>query len=139
MKRHAFPVSNVAVIMSRAVAGSRGKVVLDVVATSCNPPCVIRSRVRCGQLVTPPGRTREPHRQDDRDAGHEFRPTPSPAPLVDVSRGAESEPALDEAVAVVMLDKDVEDAFKMLVVQSHVRTVVAETAVPRPFSSPTIR
>ena len=30
--------------------------------------------------ITPPGRTREPHRRDDRDAGHEPRPTPSPAP-----------------------------------------------------------
>ena len=33
--------------------------------------------VRCRNLVTPPGRTREPHHRDDRDAGHEPRPTPS--------------------------------------------------------------
>jgi protein O-mannosyl-transferase len=37
---------------------------------------------RCRNLVTPPGRTREPHRPDDRDAGLERRPTPSSPPDV---------------------------------------------------------
>ena len=39
-------------------------------------------------LITPPGRIREPHHRDDRDAGREPRPTPSPAPPADVSGGA---------------------------------------------------
>jgi hypothetical protein len=41
--------------------------------------------VRCRNFVTPPGRTREPHHRDGRDAGHEPRPTPSPAATVGVS------------------------------------------------------
>ena len=45
-------------------------------------------RVGFTNLITPPGRTREPHHRDDRDAGHEPRPTPSPAPPADVSGAA---------------------------------------------------
>ena len=45
--------------------------------------------VRCRNFVTPPRRTREPHHRDDRDAGHEPRPTPSPAATVGVSGKAD--------------------------------------------------
>jgi hypothetical protein len=47
-----------------------------------------RQPVRCRNLVTPPGRTREPPHRDDRDAEHKPRPTPSPAPPADESGGA---------------------------------------------------
>jgi hypothetical protein len=41
--------------------------------------CVLTESCRVPNLITPSGRTREPHLRDDRDAGHEPRPAPSPA------------------------------------------------------------
>jgi hypothetical protein len=80
--------------------------VLDVICPSCRLPTVTteigesaavesqHSRARelewtavgFNNLITPPGRTREPHRRDDHDAGHECRHTPSLPP--DVPAGA---------------------------------------------------
>jgi hypothetical protein len=50
-------------------------------------------RVGFTNLIAPPACIREPHHRDDRDAGHEPGPTPSPAPLAVVSGGAACGPA----------------------------------------------
>jgi len=51
---------------------------------------LLKKLIRVGftNLITRPGRTREPHHRDDHGAGHGPRPTPSPALWADVSGGA---------------------------------------------------
>src|SRR5712691_7601333 len=50
-------------------------------------------------LIMQPGRTREAHHRDDRDVGHELRPTPSPATPAVAPGGVANWPALDVAGA----------------------------------------
>jgi hypothetical protein len=53
-------------------------------------------------LLGESGVTRASHRRGDRDVGHKPRPTAGPPPLVDRSVGADSGPALDGAVDVIV-------------------------------------
>ena len=68
----------------RLLCSTRDKILCRTGPTMMKP-----ATVRCRNLVTPPGRTREPCHRDGRDAGHEPRPTPSPAATVGVSVGVD--------------------------------------------------
>jgi len=98
--------------------------------------------------ITPPGRTREPHHRDGRDAEHEPRPTPS----FDEEQHVQSlqphrlngEEIDREHVAPVRSDELAPGHPPRVptgprpAARSQLRTVVAETAMPRPFNSPTM-
>jgi hypothetical protein len=68
-------------------------------------------------LITLPGCTREPHHRDDRDAGHEPCPTPSPVPLAASARGPHS--SLDAALLYVIPFGHLSDATRLVFIDAR--------------------